>query len=135
MTINEIEFNHDDLMSAEELKAFLEENGEDDKALSKIRDQQYEKYDAELIWRYPISDSLHLGTYLVPVKEGILNLPYNAIDESDGELLELSDATLHTAESLQFLLDDWKSFSDDLISAMQTMIAMLEKEGDNENGI
>ena len=115
-------------MSRDELMEFLRDNGADDRALSEIRDQQYEKYGNELIWRYPISDGKYLGTFIVPVKEGFISLPYDAVDKHDGELLELADAAMFDADAMQVFIDDWRSFSDDLLSAMTDMLRALRGE-------
>ena len=128
MTINGIQIDPAKLMSKDDLLEFLRDNGEDDRALSKIRDSHYGEYGAELIWRYPISDGVHLGTYIVPVKEGFINLPYDAVDKHDGELLELDDAAMFGADTMQAFIDDWRSFSDDLIVAMTDMLRVLRGE-------
>ena len=125
MTVNDIRIDPAKLMPMGDLLGFLRENGEDDRALAKIRERQYEEYGAEAIWRYPISDGLHLGTFIVPVKEGFISLPYDSVDKHDGELLELGEAALLSADAMQFFIEDWLSFSDDLLSAMRDMQSML----------
>ena len=128
MTISGIRINPQELMSKDELLEFLRDNGEDDRAFSKIRDSHYEEYDNELIWRYPISDGAHLGTYIVPVKEGFISLPFDAVDKEDYELLELAGATMLDTAEMQTLIDYWRSFSDDLTGAMADMLRILRGE-------
>ena len=128
MTINGIQIDPAKLMSRDELLEFLRDNGEDDRALSGIRDSHYDEYGTELIWRYPISDGMHLGMFIVPVKEGFISLPYDAVDKHDGELLELDDAAMFDADGMQLFIDDWRSFSDDLIGAMTDMLRILRGE-------
>jgi len=127
MTISGVQIDHEKLMSKNELLDYLRENGEDDKALAKIRENYYEIFENELIWRYPISDGIHLASCIVVVQEGFLNLPYDDVDGHYGELYELDDAKLHDEDSLQLFLDDFKLFADDLISALTSMHAITAK--------
>lgn len=55
-----------------DLLASLSENGADDRALSHLREEQWEKFSKELIWRYPISEGESAGGFITPVQEGIL---------------------------------------------------------------
>jgi len=128
MRISGIEYDQQDLMSKDELIAYLRENGESDRALASIRNQRYEKYGNELIWRYPISDGIHLGTFIVPVKEGFISLPFNVVDATDYELLELDDAAFFDEDAMQTFINDWRSFSYDLITAMIDMLRALRSE-------
>jgi len=113
------------LMPKEEMLEFLRTNGANDPALSLIRDKQLEVFGNELIWRYPISDGKHIGTYIAVVKEGFISLPYDIIDKEEYELLELDDAATFDDEAMQYFIDDWRSFSDDLTDAMTEMLRVL----------
>jgi len=62
------------------------------------------------------------------VKEGFISLPYNAADREDGELLDLDDAGLFDDDALRYFIQDWCSFSDDLVSAMKDMRKVLRGE-------
>jgi len=99
--------------------------GEDYRALSRICDYYYKIFGNELVWRYPISDGKHMGTHITVVKEGFLSLPYDAVDHDDGELLELDDAAMFNADDFEFFIQDWRSFSEDLVSAMSDMQRIL----------
>jgi len=125
MTINGIQIDEQKLMSKSELLEFLRENGEDDRALAGIRAYYHNDLGNELTWRYPISDGTHLGTYIVIVKEGFISLPYNAVDQYDGELFVLRDASMFDADEFQFFIEDWRSFSEDLFNAMSDMQRIL----------
>jgi len=125
MTINGIQIDPDKLMSKADLLSYLRNNGADYHALSDIRDNQHSGFDAEIVWHNPISDGMNLGTFIVPVKEGFISLPYDAVDKHDGELLELGEAAMFDADTMQGLIDDLRSFSDDLISAMTDMQRIL----------
>ena len=79
LEINGIKFNPQNLMSKDELLEFLKDNGESDRALSRIRERQYDGFGNELIWRYPISDGKYLGTFIAAVKEGFVSIPYDTV--------------------------------------------------------
>ena len=90
------------------------------------------KYCNELCWQYPISDGQHLGTYIVLVKEGVLSLPYDDADKSDGEIFCLDDICMFDAKDMETFITDWQSFSQDLQTAMESLWVMLkEKEVSN----
>ena len=128
MTVNGIHIDKGKLISKTELLDFLRENGEDDRALAGIRAYYHNDIGNELIWHYPISDGKHLGTYIVIVREGFICLPYDSVDREDGELLILDDAAMLDTDCLQFFIDDWRSFSDDLLCAMTDMLRILSGE-------
>ncbi len=128
MKINGTEIDASKLITKEELLAHLRENGESDRALADIRERYQNEFGNELIWRYPISDGKHMGTFIVTVQEGFISLPYDAADREDYELLELDDAAMFDADDMQVFIDDWQSFSDDLMSAMTDMLRILRGE-------
>ena len=119
------------LLSKDEVLTHLTNNGGTDAALSDIRMRYYTAHKNELCWRYPISDGVHAGAFILVVKEGYLSLPYNSVDEEDYELLVLTDAALHDAESISTFLSDWECFSADLTDAMREMYSILKEENDH----
>ena len=121
MIINNIQIDRHKLLSKSEVLEYLREYGGDDRALAHIRDFYYKTFGNELIWRYPVSDGKHLGLFIVIIREGVISLPYDAVDREDGELLELSDAAMFNADDIQYLIDDWRYFSDDLLRSMSDM--------------
>lgn len=121
------------LKTRQELMEHLQENGPTHSSLMDFCEEYRDKYCNELCWPYPISDGKHLGTFLVPVREGILSLPYDDADKVDYELFCLDDACMCDAESLDIFLTDWKSFSDELQVAIAEMSAFLRRqEAQNE---
>ena len=126
MNINGIEIDVSKLISKDELLKELKSGGASDRALSDIRNRYFELFDNELIWRYPISDSEHAGVTIVVVKEGFLCLPYYDMDKTDYELFELEHAYLLDEHSLENFIDDWKSFSDDLLGALNDMLRIIQ---------
>lgn len=118
----------DTLRSKSELITYLHENGPTHTALMDFCADYREQYHNELCWSYPICDGLHLGTFFVLVKEGILALPYDDADKVDYELFCLDDARMCDGESMEDFLNDWDSFDLDLRSAMQSMKAFCRRE-------
>jgi hypothetical protein len=116
----------DALMSAKEVLDYLRENGCTDCTLSDIRLRYYAAHGNELCWRYPISDGIHAGAFILVTKDGYLSLPYNRMDEEDYEILVPEDAVLHDAASLAAFLLDWEDFSADLTDALREMRRILE---------
>lgn len=118
----------DDLKSKSELMACLHENGPTHSTLMDFCEGYRERYHNELCWHYPISDGLHLGTFLILVREGVLALPYDDSDKTDYEMFCLENAKLCDRESIEALMDDWDCFDRDLQSAMQSMKAYYRRE-------
>ena len=102
-----------------DLLSTLSENGADNRALSDVRNEQWERFGRDLIWHYPISEGESAGGFITPVQEGILWIPYDAMDREDGELLEPKDAHLLTAEACSYLLEDLRSYMDGLYTVLQ----------------
>jgi hypothetical protein len=126
MKICGTEFDPAKLMSKDELIAFLYENGESDRALAHIRERNQEMCGNELIWRYPISDGMHMGTFIIAVQEGFISIPYDVIDKEDYEMLELEDTSMFDDEAFEYFISDWNLFSDDLLQAMTDMRQALQ---------
>jgi len=116
------------LFTKAELLEFLEKNGESDRALARVRERYMVDFGNELVWYYPISDGKHKGTFIVFVQEGFISIPYDIVDAVDYEILELQQTAMFDAESMQYFIDDWISFSDDLTSAMKDMHRILSEK-------
>jgi hypothetical protein len=127
MQINGANVDVSKLYSREALVNHLKDNGESDRALSKIRGRYFEAFGNELIWRYPASDGLHAGVLIVAVQEGFLSLPYDYMDKTDGELFELDRVSLFNEDALKCFIDDWKFFSDDLHSVLNDMMRITKE--------
>lgn len=115
------------LLTRAELLDFLEEDGASDRSLAKVRERYMDQFGNEMVWRYPISDGMHTGTFIVCVQEGFISLPYDVIDAEDYEMLELQDAAMYDAESMRIFIEDWETFSKDLTGAMQEMLRILSE--------
>jgi len=117
-----------DLKSKQELLNYFNVYGPTHSVLMDFCEPYREKYHNDICWPYPISDGKHLGTFLVPVKEGILSIPYDDADKVDYEIFCLDDIRMFDISAMETLIDDWDSFSTELRSAMLGMKALLMQE-------
>ena len=125
MRFSDYDIDTNELFGMSELLSLLKEGGESNRAFAEIRQHNLEKFGNELIWRYPISDGTHAGAFIVFVKEGFVSIPYDIIDAVDYEILELQQTTMFDAGSMQVFIDNWVSFSDDLVASMKEMKRVL----------
>lgn len=87
----------------------------------------------ELYWHYPVSDGCFNGAYFVPVREGILCLPYNVIDCENHECFESQGVRLCTAEEMRCFIHDWNQTDTELRNAMSAFYQFLtRKEANHE---
>lgn len=125
------------LPTMEETLAFIEDECMDDYGLSTLREKQEETHGFDMIWRYPLSMDKESGAFILPVREGILWLPYDAMNEEDGEHLMLGNVLLLNAEACRTLMDDMRRYADQLCGVLQEachIAGRLEQfleEGDN----
>lgn len=126
--LNGNSINLDSLKSKEELLSYLEENGANHTALMDFCEEYREQYQDELCWAYPISDGLHLGTFLVLVREGLLSLPYDSADSEDYEHFCLEDVKMFDEDTLHIFLTEWKSYSNGLCGFMAAIKGFLQAE-------
>ncbi len=120
-----IEINPDELPTQQELLERLD--GGTDADLAKLREEHYAKYGVELIWRYPISEGASAGGFILPVREGILWIPYDTMMEDLGEVLILEDAQLLDAETCIAMADDFQSFANALCDVLREAAAICEE--------
>ena len=113
------------LLTQAEVLELLKENNETYQALAEIGNRYHDAFGNELIWHYPISDGDHSGSYFVLVQEGILSIPYNTVEPTIYEIFESQYATMLDEAGIQFCIDNWIPFSDDLLSAMKAMQQIL----------
>lgn len=126
--------NLDMLKTKDEAIEFIEEKGGNYSALQEFDEKFSPSYDKELFWHFPIvTDNLFSGTYFLLVKEGVLALPYNIIDEHDMEVFCLDDAELCDVESMDMYIEEWQAHSDELFGAMGAMRRFLFQE-EKRNG-
>lgn len=113
------------LFSKARVLAFMHYNGASCETLDLIRDQYNHLFGVNLVWRYPIFDTVTDGGVMIPVREGFLWLPY---DENGKELTEYyrtKNAHLLNQEAVQVLLRDLNAYADGLRSALTDMLPAL----------
>ena len=121
------------LWGKDELLEALGKDGNNYSALANLSGRNLDLFGNELYWHYPISDDLHTGVYFVLVREGVLCLPYLAVDCDVNEQFEINAPHLCTAEEMQNYLDDWSGYSNYLSSTMQSLREnIILKELENE---
>ena len=125
MNIRGVNIDPDKLLSKDELLKILHDNGEHDRGLSHVRERYQAEFGNELIWRYPITDGMHMGTFIVVIKEGFISLPFDEADSENYEVLVLDDAAMFDDDAMDVFITDWRSFSEDLLSAMFDMLRIL----------
>ena len=111
--------NSDELPTMKELLMEIDENGGTDAALAGLREKQYRQYCCELIWRYPISQGDSAGGFLMPVREGILWIPYDEMEKEAGEVLRTCDAVLLDEAACRTYAEDFRAYADELCNALR----------------
>ena len=111
--------NPEELPTMKKLLSEIDENGGTDAALAGLREKQYRQYCCELIWRYPISQGDSAGGFLMPVREGILWIPYDEMEKEAGEILRTCDAVLMDEAACRAYADDFRAYADELCSALR----------------
>jgi hypothetical protein len=123
--INGIQIDPEKLWPMAQVLRRLEEDGADDSALSKIRGAYSELFGSELAWCFPISVGAALGSHIIAVREGFLNLPYSAVETERLEIFDLDDAKMLDADAIQLMIYLWERFSAELSPALDGIQRIL----------
>jgi len=118
MTLNGIGLDASKLPKMQEVLDELAEGTGIYADLEGIRNRNHELFGNELMWNYPISAGLDAGTYIVAVEEGFLSLPYNSVEADTYESFQIENAHILDEDTLLFLIDQWSSFSADLLGML-----------------
>lgn len=133
LQIGSLRIREDFLFGKDELLEALAKDGNNYSALADLAGRNLDLFGNELYWHYPISDDLHTGLYFVLVREGVLCLPYLAVDYDVNEQFEMDAAHLCSAEEIQGYLNNWAEQSNYLVSTMQSLREnIILKELENE---
>ena len=79
-----------------------------------------------MVWCYPISEGYAAGGFILPVREGILWVPYDEMEKEDGEILLLDDAELLDADACEVMADDLRRYADSLCSMLREAAVICE---------
>ena len=132
-TYMNVEIGPESLPTKDELIARLEEDGGTDRAFASVREEQYERYGNELVWLYPISEGYAAGGFILPVRDGILWVPYDEREKEEGESLLLDDAELLDSDTCKIMADDFRRYADGLCSMLREA-AVICKTARNGKG-
>ena len=121
------------LPSKDDLLARIRADGETDRALADLREEQMETYQNELIWRYPISEGTAAGGFITPVREGILWIPYDEMDREEGEILLLDEACLLTEDACTAFEEDFRYYAAGLCSMLLEAAAICKQLGSTDD--
>lgn len=120
------------LPSKDDLLARIRADGETDRALADLREEQMETYQNELIWRYPISEGTAAGGFITPVREGILWIPYDEMEREEGEILLLDEACLLTEDVCTAFEEDFRYYAAGLCSMLLEAAAICKQLGSTD---
>ena len=118
-TFMNLKLNPDELPTMRETLDSLERDGGTDAALERLREEQQKKYRNDLIWRYPISQGDSAGGFILPVREGILWIPFDEMEKEAGEILLTNDAELLGEDACAILAEDLARYSQELFNVLQ----------------
>ena len=116
------------LMTKDEFIDYLKTYGEDYSSVSEIRTRYEEALGFDPVWNYQHCSDCFPGFFIVPVQEGFLSLPYDSVESDDFEVVVADNAELLSSEDLQTLLGLYRSYAEDLMSAMEEMITIAKEE-------
>lgn len=129
-----------ELLSKDELINYLARNGPNDRSLNDVRTRYENILDFDPIWRYPITDDLHAGAFIVPIQEGFLWIPYDDVSLEDYEQFVLADAKLmDEAIAREFRADLYRyawnlcNVLDDIATILSAHPDMAAEQGKERN--
>ena len=117
-----------ELLTQEQVREILSKNPINNGLMGDISDYESEHFNCELYWHYPLSDSVSVGAYIIPVQEGFLWVPYDDVDKYEGEILLPHDAHLLSAEECEVLADEMQRYMSGLVAALNDMQAHLKSQ-------
>jgi len=112
----------------DEVIDYLKDHGENYSSLGDLRTRYEEELGRDLVWNYQHCSDFFPGFFIMPVQEGFLSLPYDSVESDEFEIIVADNATLLDAENLQFLLQEYRTYAEALMGAMEEMIAIAEEE-------
>ena len=130
--IGSLQIRKDLLLGKNELLDVLRSKGSSHLALAVLSDRNLGIFGHELYWHYPLSHDQYTGLYFVLVREGVLCLPYLAVDRDANERFIMNAAYLCSAEDMKHYLADWSEQASYLSTTMQSLLkSIICKEFDN----
>ena len=112
------------LVELNALIAYLDNNGANEPTLTEYITEHGDESILNPYYICPVCNGDDIGSALVPVKEGILYLPYNRIDEEFYEIFDTEKARILHKKELQDIADSWREYKDSLDSGLDAMLSM-----------
>lgn len=122
-----LSLNPEELPTKDEMIEMIWDGGGTDAALAELREKQHEQYGNELIWRYPISAGESAGGFIMPVREGVLWIPYDEMDKEEGEILLVDNAELLSEDACEIMADDYMSYAKELCDVLNQSAAITHQ--------
>lgn len=113
------------LMFAGDLVGQMKRSGANDSTLTEIRDHYVRVLGFDPIWRYPLSDEMHLGAALIPVQEGFLYLPYDYADTEEYECYCLESCSFLDSNTAHYLQRTMLKYAVGLHSILNDIFVIL----------
>lgn len=113
-----MKLNPADLPTMREVLNRLQDN-EANMAIERLQDEQMERYHNTLLWRYPLSQDSSVGGFILPVREGILWIPYGKTSTYEGDLLITDEAHILSEDDCEAMLGDFSNYASELCDVLR----------------
>lgn len=121
----------DTLKSRNELLDFLYTEGANESSLLRFATDYKENPNNGLFWKIPIKDQNHLGAFFILVKEGVLYLPYDDADKTNGAVISFDDMKLADHSMVVSYLRRFQSFYSATTDVLNDLCKYLSKKEKN----
>jgi len=112
------------LMTKDEVIQYLTAHGANYLIFSQLCERYVEEFDTDLIQVYRSGGDCQSSFYIMPVREGFLQLPYVQVDSRHYDVIAMELVELLDMETLQSLLKEWIASSNILRGALEDMITI-----------
>ena len=113
-----LSINPDDLPTMREVLDRLQ----DKEAIDQLQSEQMNRYHNTLLWQYPLSQETATGGFILPVREGILWIPYG----ETGTCIP-ADAHILSENDCETLLREFSSYASQLCDVLQQSAAISHR--------
>ena len=108
---------------------------QDNTSIDQLRDEQMKRYHNTLLWRYPLSHETAAGGFILPVREGILWIPYVNTGSFSGDVVLITDDAHILSESdCETMLREFSSYASQLCDVLQQSATISHRLEHGEEG-
>jgi hypothetical protein len=126
-----LSLNPDDLPTMREVLDRLQDNT----AIDQLRDEQMKRYHNTFLWRYPLSHETAACGFILPVREGILWIPYVNTGIFSGDVvLNTDDAHILSEKECETMLREFSSYASHLCDVLQQSAIISHRLDQGEEG-